>query len=195
MNYKQRIIDIGNENNGYITRKQVEEANIPTVYLTKLVNEGIIDRLEKGIYLLEGYDEDQLYTLSLLYSKIVYSRRTALFLHDMTERLMDKLEVNLPRSYNSGNMQEVILPFNVTGKKYNVGIVEVETSYGNKVRTYSRERCICDFFLRKKVDFEEMKFAINEYINVVNDMSELLSMAKNFNIEQEVRNVIKELQI
>ena len=32
---------------------------------------------------------------------------------------------------------------------YDIGIVEVETAYGNKVKAYSLERVLCDFLVHK----------------------------------------------
>lgn len=39
---------------------------------------------------------------------------------------------------------------------YDIGIVEVETAYGNKVKAYSLERVLCDFLVHKnEIDSED----------------------------------------
>ena len=46
-----------------------------------------------------------------------------------------------------------------------MGITEIETPMGNKVKLYDVERCICDIIRSKnRIDSDQIKHSIREYI-------------------------------
>ncbi len=47
--------------NGYIFAKILKENNIPTVYLTRLCEKGLIKKVVSGVYILPDYIEDGFY--------------------------------------------------------------------------------------------------------------------------------------
>ena len=73
---------------------------------------------------------------------------------------------------------------------YNLGVVEVETPSGNKVKTYDKERCIIDLVKKKdKIDKQLYLQALREYFNDrTNDHAQLIRYAKIFHIERPVRD-------
>ena len=50
MTNAEKIIKIANDNNGYVTTKQVKDANINTVELTRLVEQNKLERITRGYY-------------------------------------------------------------------------------------------------------------------------------------------------
>ena len=50
MTNAEKIIKIANENNGYVTTKQVKDANINTIELTRLVKQNKLERITRGYY-------------------------------------------------------------------------------------------------------------------------------------------------
>jgi len=52
MTYEDKILKILEENNGHISRKTIVDMGIPTIYLTRLVNQGRIERVDRGIYIM-----------------------------------------------------------------------------------------------------------------------------------------------
>ena len=76
---------------------------------------------------------------------------------------------------------------------YNMGLTEVETSYGNKVRVYDIERCICDIIRSKKrMDLEHIKYSIRSYIKRKDkNINKLSEYAEKLGIKEEVMNYIE----
>ena len=83
---KDKIISIAKENNGYITNKILKENNIPSVYIYRLVNERIFKKLYHGIFIMDGYIEDEFYIIHLLYPNLIFCMETALYLQGLSNR-------------------------------------------------------------------------------------------------------------
>ena len=49
MKYKNEILKLFN--NGYLTTKDVVEHDIPRIYLSRLVQERVIERVGRGVYI------------------------------------------------------------------------------------------------------------------------------------------------
>ena len=49
MNYEDKIIEYMNNNEGYITNKITKELGVPTIYLTRMVNNNSIVRVSEDI--------------------------------------------------------------------------------------------------------------------------------------------------
>ena len=55
--------------------------------------------------------------------------------------------------------------FYVSDDIYELGVVEIETPNGNKVRAYDKERCICDIIRSKgRMESEQVKKTIKQYM-------------------------------
>lgn len=80
----------------------------------------------------------------------------------------------------------------VDDKYYDVGITEVETTQGNKVKAYDMERCICDIICSKKrMDLEHVKYATKEYLKKKdNKLIKLSKYAGMFGIKEKVMNFV-----
>ncbi|MFA6843176.1 MAG: type IV toxin-antitoxin system AbiEi family antitoxin domain-containing protein [Bacilli bacterium] len=189
---KKKILEIAKQNNGYVTRKKLTENNIPTINLTRLVKEGQLIRVYKGIYLLKGYIEDMFYIYNEVYSKIVYTRETALYLNGMSNRQFTYYSAALPFNTTTPKIKNFKF-FKTRKETFNLGIEQVRTSYGNLVRCYDKERCICDLFIYDDYDYdyEDRVYAINEYINNYLDLEKLYRYARRLNIYSKVKSVFE----
>ena len=177
-------------NNGYVTDQMVKKNKIPTIVITRLVRKGVLFKVARGVYLHKDYPEDQLFTFCLAYSKFVYSKNTALYLNNLSNRRMTKIYVNVPRNYNLNIVPEGLVINRVNEVNYNLGLIDLETPFGNKVKSYDKERCICDLFLFDN-DLEEIKFALNEYIKGSYDIVKLYEYAKQLKIYERVKLIIE----
>ena len=77
MSNKERMLHHLAHHNGIITYKDCKTLGIPTVYLTRLEQEGTIFRVEKGIYLDANGDYDDYYFFQYRFSKAIYSYTSA----------------------------------------------------------------------------------------------------------------------
>ena len=75
---------------------------------------------------------------------------------------------------------------------YEIGVTEVETPSGNKIRVYDKERCICDIIRSKgRMDPEQVKKSIKQYIQSKDkNIKKLSDYAKKMGISEKVMEVI-----
>ena len=73
------------------------------------------------------------------------------------------MEITLPYGVNVPEIPDAKII--VTRKKTaRLGVTVVETSFGNPVKAYGKERVVCDLFVRPEhYDAEDRIFAIKEY--------------------------------
>lgn len=190
MNYEEKILDIVRNNNGHTNSGQIKEKGIPTIYLTRLVNKGRLLRVERGIYVLPNIIEDEFYINSLKYNNIVYSRKTALYLNNLSNKSIRSIDANVPINYSNANIKTVKI-YRVNSIIYQTGITKVVTPYGNEVKTYDKERCICDLFALDIYDDEEIRFAINEYRKERIDYEKLYSYAAILKVLEKVKGIFE----
>ncbi|HBD06117.1 MAG TPA: hypothetical protein DCY93_01740 [Firmicutes bacterium] len=187
---KSEIIRIANENNGYIYLKLIKKYGIPTTYLTQLVKEGLLSRVARGIYITRQGIEDELFIYSLTYHKIIYTGETALFLNNLSNKQIVNYEATIPYGTNIPEIKGVKIKQS-RKKTLFLGVTEVQTSFGNYVRTYDKERCICDLFKRNDYDYESVIYAINEYKDNYLNIKKLYEYAKELKVYEKVRNVFE----
>lgn len=192
MNYEEKILDIVINNKGHTNNGQIKEKGIPTIYLTRLVNKGLLLRVERGIYVLPNIIEDEFYINSLKYNNIVYSRKTALYLNNLSNKSIRSMDANVPINYSNTSIKTVKI-YRVNSVTYQTGITKVVTPYGNEVKAYDKERCICDLFVLDIYDSEEIRFAINEYRKERIDYEKLYNYASTLKVLDKVKSIFEVL--
>jgi len=188
---KEEVIEIANNNNGYLYSKIVNKHKIPTAYITKLIREEKLEKVAKGVYITSKGLEDLYFINAVKYSKIVYSGESALFLNNISNKQFVENEVVIP--YGSTAPKIDNYKVRVSRKdSFNLGIIEIKTPFNNVVKSYDKERCICDLFLRPDYyDFEERIYAINEYKKNYLNIKKLYKYAKELKVYDEVKNVFE----
>lgn len=193
MSYKDKINDYLEKGNGIITASYCREESIPTIYLTRLVEEDQLVRIDRGIYVTKDGDYDELYFLQHKYKKIVFSYETALYLHSKTDKVPQVIEVSVPYSYKINDVPNNLKIHYVKKDVVNIGISIVKTIFGNKVKAYDMERIICDFILNKKdVDPEVYVKTIRDYASSSSsDINKLFNYANKMGITEKVRTTME----
>lgn len=185
------IIELANQNNGYLHGGMIKENHIPRTYLSRLLSKGAIHRVASGIYITDRGVEDAFYIQHLRFGNLVYSGDTALFLNGLSNRQSPDYEASFPY----GTSAPKIEGFRVRQSRkstFGLGVTEVETPFGNIVKAYDKERCICDLFLRPgEYDAEGRAYAIEEYRSRFLDLEKLYAYAKQLGVYEKVRNVFE----
>lgn len=179
-------------NNGYITAKELKDFDISRNYLSIMTKKNMVEKVAKGIYIDSAKIEDVYYVLSVSTPKIIYSHMTALYFHNLSIKAPDSsFDITVTKKYNNPKLKKHNV-FYVDDKFYNIGITEVETPQGNKVKAYDIERCICDIIRSKKrMDLEHVKYAIKEYLKRKdNNLIKLSKYADMFGIKEEVMDFV-----
>ena len=181
-------------NDGYITREDVDNANIPSWFLSDFVKKKNLNKIAPGFYANDSYIVDNYYILQRRYPKYIFSGLSALYLLDLTDKIPTDIEVSAPQNYHpSRNKIDSLIVHKLSNAKvYELGIKEVKTMFGNIVRTYDEERTICDVIKhRGKYDGETFIKAIKFYIRTSNNQSKLFKYARELGIEKKVYEIME----
>ncbi len=180
-------------NNGYVTSKELDNYGIHRMYLNTMWKKGIVEKVANGIYIDSSKIEDSYYVFSLSMPNTIYSHMTALYFHGLSIKAPnDKYDITVRKTYNSKHLKNQDV-FYVPDDIYELGLTEVETPMGNKVKAYDIERCICDIIRSKnRMDSEFIKYSIREYIKRKDkDLIKLSKYADKMGIKKEVMDFIE----
>ena len=184
------IRQIMNINNGMLSTRMIEPLNISRQYLSIMENNNDIEKVSRGIYLSPSAFEDSYFSFQQKYKKAIFSHMNALYFYGMTEEFPYNYTVTVPQSYHVDTVNEKCNVFYVSDDIYELGIVEIETPSGNKVRAYDKERCICDIIRSKgRMDLEQVKKTIKQYMQCKDkDMVKLSEYSKKMGIKKSNGN-------
>lgn len=184
------VIHLAKMNNGIVTSKMCLDNKIHNETLKRMVNKKILEKISRGIYLLDEYFEDQLYCFQLRYPKTVFSYETALYLLNKTDIIPKGFDISV--SDTNTIKKENLTQHFVSKDLINLGKIKIKTPFGNVVNSYSFERIICDLIKnRKKVDSETYYMALKDYAkHEYKDLDSLYQIGKKMNILDKVREIL-----
>ena len=196
MNYAEQIINFAKKNNGVVTAAQVTEAGINRYYLTLLVKRNLLERSERGVYILPTTFDDEMFNLQSRYKKGVFSHGTALFLMGLTDRTPIKYSMTFPLKYNvSALKKENIEYYRVKDDLYELGVINGKTPNGNTVKLYNAERTLSDILKgRSKTEIQIVTEAFKRYAKLDRkDIPRLSEYAKLMRVEKRLRPYLEVL--
>ena len=160
--------------------------------LSIMKEKGLIEKVAPGIYIDTNKIEDNYYTFSLSMPNVIFSHMTALYFHGLSiKEPNDVYDITVKRSYNSNHLKKHNV-FYVNNDIYELGLTEVETPMGNKVKVYDIERCICDIIRSKnRMDFEHIKHSVREYVKRKDkDLVKLSLYAEKLGVKEVVMDYV-----
>lgn len=186
------IKQIMDTNNGMLSTRMIEPLNISRQYLSIMENNNEIEKFSRGMYLSPSAFEDSYFSFQQKYKKAIFSHMNALYFYGMTEEFPYNYTVTVPQNYHVDTVNEKCNVFYVSDDIYEIGVVEVETPSGNKVRAYDKERCICDIIRSKgRMDTEQVKKSIKQYIQSKDkNVAKLSDYAKRMGISEKVMEMV-----
>ncbi len=189
MDYEKKILDYMKNNSDSITIEEVNELNIPRIVLTRLINKGKLERVKTGLYVINGSWGDEYFNLTYGTGCAIYSHLTALYFHDLCERVPLEYDITVKQNYSG------LLTDNSKVKLYyaseeiiNLGLIQIKSPQGRIIKCYDVERCLCDLIKYKdKIYLEYLKYAFYEYYKVQrNDIKKLYEYARKLNVYNKV---------
>ncbi|MBO4218031.1 MAG: type IV toxin-antitoxin system AbiEi family antitoxin domain-containing protein [Erysipelotrichaceae bacterium] len=193
-----RIIKTAEDKGGLIKSSEIEKLGNSRVYISELVDSGLLIREARGIYSVRGEEPDEFAVIQKRSAKLIYSYGTALFFHDLTDRVPGIIDITVPQGYNVSRIadsNERLRFHYVKGDIFLAGVETVLTPQGYEVAAYSKERCICDLIKGKRnVDKQLYTQALQRYFDGHFKQRELISMARIIGVEQSVRDYMEVLQ-
>ena len=190
--FTDTIKQIMNINNGILSTRMIEPLNISRQYISIMKNNNDIEKVSRGIYLSPSVFEDSYFFFQQKYKKAIFSHMNALYFYGMTEEFPYNYTVTVPQNYHDDTVNEKCNVFYVSDDIYEMGVVEVKTPNGNKVRAYDKERCICDIIRSKgRMDSEQVKKTIKQYIRSKDkDVVKLSKYSKKMGINKKVMEMV-----
>lgn len=196
MKNKEKILQLLEENNGYITREIALKNNIAPYFLSEMVKNKQLIRISKGTY--RSYDDTQdVFYEHLSKSKYArYSHSTALYFLELSDRIPIHFDITVKSGYGGALQKEKDISLYYVKKSIiDLGLMEIQSPFGMPIKIYNLERTICDIVRDKnKVDSEIFTKAIKQYAKYKQkDMVKLLDYARKFKIERKLRDYLEVL--
>lgn len=193
----ENIKQIAEDNHGLIKTSQVELAGISRPMLKKYKDKGDLQCVRKGLYALTDTILDDYLLIQVQKEEAVFSYGTALYLWGLSDRTPHYMDVTVPRGANCSRLKRDnphIRFHYVNESVYDLGVCEMNSPQGNKIKVYDKERCICDIIRNKELmDLQIFSQAIKEYFKSKPNLRRLIKYSKRFDIEESVRTYMEVL--
>lgn len=189
MNNEEKIKEFLMKNHGYITTSDFINLGISKTMIQSYIDKGLIERVSHGVYMDAKIFKDEYYILQKKYPFVVFSYNTALDILNLTNRTPMNLDVTIPRGKTIRGNYSIHY---VTEKYYELGIIDAVSPFGNPIKIYNAERCICDM-LRTEGEFDlELQNRVLDYYwnSKEKNINLLLEYAKIFNIYDKVNIIV-----
>lgn len=196
MNYTERLKKLIKQQNGTILSADLDYHGIPRVYLQKMVSEGKIVKMDRGVYVSVDAIEDEMYALQKKYPKLIYSHETALYVHGLSDRTPFEYSASVPSGYKVvSNISERCKIYYIKKELHGLGVSTHETSFGNPIQVYNLERTICDIIRsRNRMDDQIFNSALRKFVQVQStDYSLLMEYARALKLESVVTRYLEVL--
>lgn len=149
MNKRQQIQKILSDK-GVLRARELAEHGISTAYLNQLADEGVIERLARGIYASADYEATEHFDLVIVQKRVpdgVFCLLTALQFHDLTTQLPSDVYLAIERGQRAPELEwPPINVFHISESQFDAGIEEHELQSGPTLRVYSPARTVADCF-------------------------------------------------
>ena len=122
---ESQILKLAEKNRGVVTTKEVSENNIPRIYLTKLVKEKKLFRVDRGVYSTVNQKVNPYYALQVQSKKIIFSHFTSLEIQGFYKNVDSQIQISVPQGYNAkkyGNFKV----FYDSKSNFTNGVIECE---------------------------------------------------------------------
>ena len=188
--YAEKILQIARKNNGIVTSKDVTDARILRAHIKILVVKGLLEKIDRGIYILPTNFIDEMFNLQNRFKRGIFSHETALFVHNLTDHTPIKFSMTFPLGYNTTHLKkENVIYIRVKKEYYDIGVVLAKSPNGNPIRVYNSERTLCDILRgRCNTDINIITYAFKRYTNLIQKDIPLLSeYAKILHVEKKLQ--------
>ena len=184
------------QNNGILKTAQVLENGITKSMFYAYAKQRGVERVAHGVYVSPDAWMDAMYLLHLRCAQAVFSHESALFFHDLTDREPSPYSITVKTGYNPASLQAVgIKVYTIKKELHDVGIVTMNTPFGNPVPVYDIERTVCDVVRsRSGIEMQTFQDALKQYAKRKDkDLRRLMRYAQMFHVEKLLRPYLEVL--
>ena len=192
----ERIREIIKRQNGSLYTSDLSKLGIPRTYLSILLDSGEIQKISRAVYASPNSIVDEMAIIQTRFKAAIFSHETALYFLGLTDRTPLNYSVTVPSSYNATSLKVCgAKVYFIKRELYLLGIININSSHGNILRTYNLERTICDVIRnRKQMDIQFINEALKKYVNHKDrNIDQLYYYAEKFRVQKLIRNTIEVL--
>lgn len=193
---EQQITSLFRANNGYLHTKTVKEQGINKYHLEKMVAQGKVERVKRGLYRLNAYVSDnELMEMNVIVPEGVVCLFSAWEHYNLSTFVSSTYHIAIKRSY------KITLPvyppiqlYYWSAKSHQLGIVKYEEN-GVKVRMYDREKSVCDAIkYRRKVGIDTAMEVLKNYLKLPDrNLTQLNEYAAVLRVKTVLRTYLEAL--
>lgn len=196
MDAYQILGKLARQGGGIVSTKRAEAAGISRATLSKLCQQGKLQRIARGQYSFGDSLADELLSFSLRTEQLIFSHETALFLHGMSDRTPFVHSVTVSSSYiPSPSLRSECKVYYIKPELFDLGQITLPTPFGNLVPCYDMERTLCDILRsRNKIGTETLLAALKQYAACrEKNLNRLSQYAAKMNLTNLVRQYLEVL--
>lgn len=196
MSQFQQLDQLMERQDGMLRTGEALAAGISKPVFYQFVRSRGLEQAAHGIYLSKDAWVDAMYLLHLRCPQAIFSHETALFFHDLTDREPNPYSITVKTGYNPASLQaDGIKVYTIKKELHDVGIVTMNTPFGNPVPVYDMERTICDLIRsRSGIETQTFQDALKQYAKRKDkNLRKLMRYAQMFRVEKLLRQYLEVL--
>lgn len=198
MSKEKELLELLSDEDGLIFVREAEAKGIDRFRLSYLAKENKIDRVSHGVYALKDEIVDEYVLLQGTSKRVIYSYHTALYFHDLSDRVPSQIHISVPQGYNASRLKErndALVVHYVKKELFELGREKGTSPLGGEIILYDVERTICDIVKDKKTtDPQIFTGAIKQYFSSGNiNHRRLIKYARVLKVEEEIRRYLEVL--
>jgi len=192
MNQYITIKEIFKSHNGIVHTSDITSQGIHNVWLSKLMDQGVISKIRRGVYeWIESGTKEDAEIIKTLLPDAVICMNSALFIYGYTDRTPDTWHLAFNRDINKKRLKinyPPIRPYFMEPHLLAIGITH-ENINGTVLQIYDRERTICDVLrYAGKLDQEILNKAIQNYLkDEKKNIRNLIKYTKSLRVYSKVQ--------
>jgi predicted transcriptional regulator of viral defense system len=150
--HQNHLLNLFQTHSGLLTSREISRANIPGVTVTRLLQRGLIERVQRGVYRLHDTTAfpaadaaaEELLELQLRFPYARPCLVSALHLHGLTTTRPTRLQLAIPQNHPSIHVDSPSIEvFYFSDHYYTEGLVALEVRT-RMLTVYSAEKTLCD---------------------------------------------------
>ena len=188
----EKLLNFIKNHNGYISAKEIENLGISKMQIPNLIEDEIVRKVAHGLYIDNKLIEDEFYILQRRFSNIIFSYNTACYLLNLSDRTPYEIDVTAVKNHK---IRANVKVHYVTKDKFDIGITEITSPYGNPIKIYNAERSLCDILKNSNsVDLEVYNKIINNYFKQKQrNLITLERYAEKLGVSEKLKNIMEVL--
>lgn len=181
---------------GIISIQDADKYSIGRDRLAYLAHKDELQRIGHGLYAPQEEIVDEYLRIQKKSERLIFSYHTALYFHDLTDRVPAEIHITVPQGYNATRLKkrhERLIVHYVKPELLELGVETAISPIGNEIILYDAERTICDLVKDAgKIDPQIFIDAMKRYFARADANSgKLIRYARQCKIEPRMRTYME----